>query len=112
MGIRDEKTMQLHVQIGAHQFTALLDSGSTHNFISTEAARCAELQFQDSHGAHVVVANGDQVACRGLARNTKLEIGGEVFSVDCFVIRTTHVQAPHTRGDGGSAEDGPMLQLR
>ena len=44
-GIRAEKTMQLHVHIGAHQFTALLDSGSTHNFISTEAARRADLQL-------------------------------------------------------------------
>ena len=67
-GIWAEKTMQHHVHIGAHQFTALLDSGSTHNFISTEAARRADLQLQDSHGAHVVVANGDQVTCHSRPR--------------------------------------------
>ena len=44
-GIRTEDTMQLRVQIGAHEFTALLDSSSTHNFISTAAARCAGLNF-------------------------------------------------------------------
>ena len=85
-GIRAEKTMQLHVRIGVHLFTALLDSGSTHNFISTEAARRADLQLQDCHGAHVVVANRDQVACQGLACVAKLEIGEEVFPVDCFSI--------------------------
>ena len=44
-GIRAEDTMQLHVQIGAHELTALLDSGSTHNFVSALAARCTGLQF-------------------------------------------------------------------
>ena len=37
-GIRARDTMQLHVRIGAHEFTALLDSGSTHNFINPDAA--------------------------------------------------------------------------
>ena len=34
----------------------------------------------------MVVANRDQVACQGLACVTKLEIGEEVFPVDCFSI--------------------------
>ena len=29
-----------------------------------------------------------------------------------FGISATHVQAPHTGGDGGTAQDGLMLQLR
>ena len=38
-GIRAEDTMQLRVRIGAHELTALLDSGSTHNFVNASAAR-------------------------------------------------------------------------
>ena len=85
-GIRTADTMQLRVQVGDHELTTLLDSGSTHNFVSMNAARRVGLHFHDSGGAHVVVANGDRVACRGLARDVAIKIGEEFFSVDCFAI--------------------------
>jgi hypothetical protein len=43
MGIRVRDTMHLHVKIGTHELTVLLDSGSTHNFINPDAARRAGL---------------------------------------------------------------------
>ena len=85
-GIRTADTMQLRVQVGDHELTTLLDSGSTHNFVSMNAARRVGLHFHDSGGAHVVVANGDRVACRGLARDVAIKISEEFFSVDCFAI--------------------------
>jgi len=89
-GIRVEKTMQLPVQIGTHRFTALLDSGSTHNFIDVAAAHRAGLQVDDHPSTHVVVANGDQVACRGLNRAVPLQIGDTHFAVDCFAVPLPH----------------------
>jgi len=89
-GIRVEKTMQLPVQIGTHRFTALLDSRSTHNFIDVAAARRAGLQVDDHPSTHVVVANGDQVACRGLNRAVPLQIGDTHFAVDCFAVPLPH----------------------
>jgi hypothetical protein len=90
-GIRNEDTMQIRLSVGEHEFTALIDTGSTHNFISTTAARRAGLNFHSSHGAHVVVANGDRVACRGLARDvgiriTQDRVGHTDFSIDCYSI--------------------------
>ncbi|XP_066379502.1 uncharacterized protein [Miscanthus floridulus] len=85
-GIRARDTMQLRIKIGTHELTTLLDSGSTHNFINPEAARSADLQFSDSAGAHVIVANGDRVDCQGLARGVQLRIDTEQFTVDCFSI--------------------------
>ena len=85
-GIRTEDTMQVHIAIGNYELTALIDSGSTHNFISSAAARRVGLHFHDSKGAHVVVANGDRVACRGLARDVAIRIGEEHFTVDCYTI--------------------------
>lgn len=38
MSIHTEDTMQIRLLVGNHEFTTLLDSGSTHNFISTKAA--------------------------------------------------------------------------
>jgi hypothetical protein len=78
--------MQLRVSIGNHELTALLDSGSTHNFVSTAAAHRIGLYFHDSQGAHVVVANGDSVTCRGQARDVAIRIDEEHFSVDCYAI--------------------------
>ena len=78
--------MQLRVNIGNHELTALLDSGSTHNFVSMEAARHIGLSFHDSKGKNVVVANGDRVVCRGLARDVAICIAGSFFTVDCYTI--------------------------
>lgn len=42
-GIRTEDTMQVYVTIGNEQFITLLDSGSTHNFVRGDVARCINL---------------------------------------------------------------------
>jgi hypothetical protein len=55
-GIRTEDTMQLEVPVGNPQFTTLIDSGSTHNFISGPAAHHVGLHFHNSNVANVVVA--------------------------------------------------------
>lgn len=50
--IHTEDTMQIHLSVGNHEFTTLLDSGSTHNFISTKVAHRVGLQFHSSN-AHM-----------------------------------------------------------
>lgn len=85
-GVRAENTMKIRVSIGGREFTALLDSGSTHNFISDVAAPMAGLHFNSGGGATVVVANGDRVACRGLAHEVPIRIGQEDFAMDCYTI--------------------------
>jgi hypothetical protein len=47
-GIHTEDTMQLCIAISSYELTALLDSGSAHNFISTVAARRVGLHFHYS----------------------------------------------------------------
>jgi hypothetical protein len=37
-GVRTSETMQVRIQLGGASLLALLDSGSTHNFVSEEAA--------------------------------------------------------------------------
>ena len=85
-GIRSADTMQVKVGIGNHQFTALLDSGSTRNFISESAAQHVKLCLTASQGATVIVAYGDRVACSGLAQEIDIRIGAEYFTVDCYTI--------------------------
>jgi hypothetical protein len=85
-GIHHEETMKLHVTIGNHKLTVLLDSGSTHNFISGSAAQHLGLHLQSSLGATVIVADGARISCQGLARDLAFCIGQECFSLDAYTI--------------------------
>ena len=78
--------MQVYVMVGNVQCVALLDSGSTHTFINGDVARRVGIHFDPCPGAGVTVANGDRVACQGLARDVGIRIAEEVFSVDCYTI--------------------------
>ena len=72
--------------VGGKQCIALVDSGSTHNFISSAVARRAGIRFQPCPGTGVTVANGDRLDCRGLARDVGIRIADEAFAVDCYTI--------------------------
>jgi hypothetical protein len=85
-GIRTDDTLQIRVQVGEHEFTALIDTGSTHNFFSTKAAQAVQLQFKANTGTRVVVANGDRVPCSGLARDMDIKIGQDVFTINAYSI--------------------------
>ena len=56
---------------------ALLDSGSTHNFVRGDVARRVGLQFHPYPGTGVIVANGDRVTCRGLTKDVTICIADE-----------------------------------
>jgi hypothetical protein len=85
-GVRTENAMALHVTVKGHQLVALLDSGSTTNFINADL--CAHLQLATSPqpALRVLVANGDGVPCQGVTHNVPLSIDTEAFSISCFGI--------------------------
>jgi hypothetical protein len=83
-GVRTADTLQVHVQVGAQEFTSLIYSGWTHNFFSHKAAQAANIQFQADTGARVVVANGDSVPCGGIARDIDIKIGQEIFNINAY----------------------------
>lgn len=85
-GIRTRDTMQVSVHIGGLTLTALLDSGSTQNFVSTPAAEHMRLCFIPRDNIAVTVANGDRVACSGVFRDAPFSIGDEAFRADIFVL--------------------------
>jgi hypothetical protein len=53
--------MQVHVTMNSARLTALLDSGSTHNFIDMESARHGGVQLRHDLGMSVVVTNEDRL---------------------------------------------------
>jgi hypothetical protein len=85
-GILHERTMLLPVMIHGERLVALLDTGSTHNFLSAATMRHLALQPTGGDNLCVTVANGDHLRCHGLAQHVPLTIGDEHFTITCTGI--------------------------
>lgn len=85
-GVRKAETMRVCVTLGSHEFVALLDTGSTHNFVSQATSQKVGLHFAAGTGSTVTVANGDRVPCSGRAEDVAIKIGDECFSITCYSI--------------------------
>jgi hypothetical protein len=106
-GVPMAGTMQITVALGAASLVALLDSGSTHNFISEEAMRRSGLPLRQRPCLTALVANGKRVTCVGIIRDTPLLIDNDSFPTDLYVMPLagrTSSSAP-----GGSASWGPLF---
>jgi hypothetical protein len=75
------KTMQLWVQIDDATIMALLDSGSTHNFLDTAIAEHIGLAPQAATSFCVTVASGDRLDCSRRYTNLDIDIAGELHHV-------------------------------
>jgi hypothetical protein len=85
-GIKTAKMMLLPVMIHGERLTALVDTGSTHNFLSRDAMRRLALQPAGAEKFSITVANEDRLSCEGMARQVPVLIGDEPFSIDCVGI--------------------------
>lgn len=85
-GVLDADTMQIVVTLGSTSLVALLDTGSTHSFISEEAARRSGLTVCHRARLTAMVANGERVPCAGVIRAAPLDVDGETFPADLFVM--------------------------
>ncbi|WVZ75167.1 LOW QUALITY PROTEIN: hypothetical protein U9M48_023250, partial [Paspalum notatum var. saurae] len=85
-GVSFADTMQVAVTLGSVALVALLDSGSTHNFIFEVAARRSGLPLQQRPCLTAMVANGERVSCVGIIRGAPLTIDGAAFPADLFVM--------------------------
>jgi hypothetical protein len=82
-GIRTDKTLLLPVLIKGEQMSALMDTGSTHNFLNGDTMRRLGLPMEGGERLRVTVANGDRLPCAGIARDVPIVIGSESFSITC-----------------------------
>ena len=77
--------MKVRVSIAGISGIALLDSGSSHNFIDTALAQRAGIRLQPCPYLTVTVANGDRVASPGKAPQN-VSIDGKAFGVDLYAL--------------------------
>jgi hypothetical protein len=76
--------MLLLVSINGHRLVALVDSGSTTNFMLVGLMSRLQLPSTPHPTIKVQVANGDNISCQGMARSVDLRVGTEQFSIDCI----------------------------
>jgi hypothetical protein len=81
---RSARTMQVVVLVAGAPLTALLDSGSTHNFIDTDTVQRIEVHLQGRSGLRVAVANGDRLTSPGSYADLQITVGEEDFHIDCY----------------------------
>lgn len=75
--------MLLPVTIKGERFLALLDTGSTHNFMAGETMRRLGLVLAGGDHLWITVANGYRMPCEGIARNVPIRIYDEDFTITC-----------------------------
>lgn len=86
-GVDGANTMHLATRLADEQVVALVDSGSTHNFIHADPAFRLGIPLSlVRDGVRVVVANGDRLTSPGIARGLNLRVADEVFDVDCYAL--------------------------
>jgi hypothetical protein len=72
--------------VGSAAFTALVDTGSTHNFIGETAAQRVGMPVQTRPRLTATVANGERISCPGILRQAPVVIDGLEFRVDLYVM--------------------------
>jgi hypothetical protein len=103
---RSSRTMKLAIDANGVRLTALLDFGSTHNFLDLEVAERAGIQWGHHAGIHITVANGDRVHSPGCCRNMQIAILGEIF-IDCYGLALGSYEM--VLGDQWLESLGPIL---
>ncbi|XP_010262237.1 PREDICTED: uncharacterized protein LOC104600803 [Nelumbo nucifera] len=72
-GIKTSQTMQLRALVAGQPVRILVDSGSTHNFVSEQAAHQLALPMEIRPQLQVAVANGERVHNPGICKDTEIQ---------------------------------------
>jgi hypothetical protein len=76
----------LQVVLGNATLIALVDTGSTHNFIGEAAALRTRLAIRPRPRLTATIANSERVACPGVLRQAAISIEGMTFDIDLYVM--------------------------
>lgn len=83
------QTIHTQLEINNHRAVALINSGSTHNFVSDKLAHRLNLQISPTKPFKVRVADGYPLRCNGVYRQLKVVVDGVDFTTDFFVLPLT-----------------------
>jgi hypothetical protein len=81
------ETMKIYERIGWSIFLVLIDSGSTHNFMSLALPRLLKLQPAEEGGMDVIIASGEKIRSLGQCVQIPVELQGRIFTVDFYILQ-------------------------
>jgi hypothetical protein len=80
------KTTRIAAMIGSCIVIILIDSGSSHNFISERTANLLRLPVVPTETFTIHVANGESLKCRGRFEEVPVDLQGIVFSLTLYSL--------------------------
>ena len=87
-GITTSQTMQVYISVNGRVYLALLDSGSTHNFIDSDTADDLQITWTNApNSLSVTVANGDRISNVGIYNNLRVQIDTKIFNINGYNIK-------------------------
>lgn len=75
--------------ISQRQVVTLIDSGTTHNFMSDKAANRLNLKLTQTKPFTVRVADGNPLRCTNKYQGVAIELGSVVFNIDLYRLPLT-----------------------
>ncbi|KAH9696914.1 hypothetical protein KPL71_023390 [Citrus sinensis] len=83
------QTMRVMAKIGQYAIVILIDSWSTHNFISSRLANLLQLPIKPTTSFSVQVANGAKLTCQGMFEKVQILIQNIPFSLTVYSLPIT-----------------------
>jgi len=83
--------MRIAARIGSYDVITLIDSGSTHNFISERLANGMRLSVVPTTTFTVRVANGKKLRCQGRFEEVGVDLQGTHFSLSLYSLPLTRL---------------------
>jgi hypothetical protein len=85
------KTMRVFAKIGSHHVIVLIDSGSTHNFISERMANLLRLPVVPTNTFSIRVANEESLGCKGRFEEVQIDLHDTHFSLTFYSLPRTRL---------------------
>ncbi|RVW78323.1 Retrovirus-related Pol polyprotein from transposon 17.6 [Vitis vinifera] len=86
MSNEDSQTMTLNGNYKGRSLFVLIDSGSSHNFLSSKVAKRVDCCWQKARGIRVTVANGQELHCTALCSDFRWRMQGQEFIAEVYVL--------------------------
>ncbi|KAL5751082.1 hypothetical protein ACOSP7_025685 [Xanthoceras sorbifolium] len=86
LGLRTPEMMRVLGTLTHEVVTVLIDSGSSHNFVSKQIAKKAGLQTISNGHLEVMVASGERLVSLGKCVQTQLNLQGYPIVMDFYLL--------------------------